>query len=383
MDILQPAFRAMKPETIQLLSSAGVFGPAVIVPLILQDSFGATKDIIGFIAGGFAGAGFVSSYIFGRASDLYGRRIILLAGLMLTGVAILIQAGSLFLGGLAGFSAARILIGFCSGIFPAALLAFAYESKSKMGKFSAWGAAGWGVGNLAVGLFGAFYEGAYIFCAAIVFASYAIALTLPFPKEVRMQVPLFPAALIKRNAPVYVSMLIRHTGANMIWVTYPLFLASIGADVEWIGIIYAVNAFGQFFVMNYLDRYDPAMLVAVGLGSSAVTFFTFLLARSYWEIIPCQILLAASWGCLYVGSLRYVMDKNKEKATATGILSSVMSISGIAGPVLGGVAATALDFKGTITVASAMSVVALAIFLYELRRSGEFYRIRARSKAGP
>jgi predicted MFS family arabinose efflux permease len=77
------------------------------------------------------------------------------------------------------------------------------------------------------------------------------------------------------------------------------------------------------------------------------------------------------------------MDKNKEKATATGILSSVMSISGIAGPVLGGVAATALDFKGTITVASAMSVVALAIFLYELRRSGEFYRIRARSKAGP
>lgn len=370
----------MKPEAIQLLSNAGLFGPVVIVPVILQDDFGATTDLIGFIAGAFAAMGFISSYLFGRASDVHGRRRILLLGLILSAFATLAQAASLYWGGLAFFSVMRVLLGFCGGIFPAALLAYAYDAKGKMGKFSAWGAAGWGVGNLSVGLFGTFYEAAYLYCAAIMFVSYAIALRLPFTKEVAMEVPFFPAALIKKNAFVYSAMLIRHTGANMIWVTYPLFLASIGADPTWIGIIYAVNAFGQFFVMNFLDSYDPALLVAVGLGSSAATFFTFTLVGSYWQIIPAQILLATAWGCLYVGSLRYVMDRNKEKATVTGLLSSTMSVSGILGPVIGGIAATAYGFQGTIGIATAMSIVALAIFMYDLVKSGELYRMKVRSR---
>lgn len=369
----------MKPEAIQLLSNAGLFGPAVIFPIILQNEFGASKSTIGLVAGGFAAAGFISSYLFGRASDIHGKRMVLLLGLLLSAVATVAQAASLLWGGLPVVAGVRILVGFSSGMFPAALMAYAYEAKGKMGKFSAWGAAGWGIGNLCVGMFGVFYEGAYIYSAGLLFVSYAIALRLPFVKEARMSVPLFPAALIKRNAPVYSAMLIRHTGANMIWVTYPLFLVSIGADIEWIGIIYAVNAFGQFFIMNYLDRYDPAWLVAVGLAMSGATFYMFLLASNYWEIVPSQVALALAWSCLYVGSVRYVLDRNKEKATAAGILSSVTNISGVVGPVLGGLAAALLDFKGTIAIATMMSFIAFGIFVYELRRSGELYRLRPRS----
>ena len=371
----------MKAPAIQLLSNVGLFGPVIIVPKILADDFGASKELIGVIAGGVAAAGFLSSYIFGRASDVYGRRAVLLLGLILSGLATLLQIVSLLWGGIEFFATVRILIGFCSGIFPAALLAYAYDTRAgRMGKFSAFGSAGWGVGNLAVGLFGVFYEGAYLFCALILFASFAIALYLPFSRELKMEVPFFPVGLIKKNASVYSAMLIRHTGANMIWVTYPLFLESIGADVEWIGVIYAVNAFGQTFFMLFLDRYDPTLLVVVGLVSSALTFYTFTLAGSYWEIIPSQVLLAAAWSCLYVGSLRYVMDRNKEKATVTGLLSSTMSLSGMIGPVLGGIAATAFGFKGTIGIATVMSLVALVIFLQELRRSGELYRLRGNSQ---
>jgi len=372
----------VKPEAIQLLSNAGVFGPVVIVPLILQKELHASNEMIGLIAGGFAAAGFISSYIFGRGSDVYGRRNILLAGLFLSGVATLLQAVTIVSGGLAIFAGARILMGFCSGMFPAALLAYAYDTKGKMGAFSAWGALGWAFGNYIVTVFVA-YEQAYLLCAIILFASFAVALNLPFKTDTRMQVPMFPKALIRRNAPVYASMLIRHTGANMIWVTYPLFLTGIGATPQWIGIIYGVNSVGQFiFMMFLMDKYDPSLLVAVGLGSSAVTFFTFTLAGSYWEIIPSQIMLAFAWASLYVGSLRYVMDKNKEKATASGLLSSTMSISGIVGPVMGGIAATAFDFKGTIAIATGMSIVALAIFIYDLKRSGELYRLKLPSR-GP
>ena len=369
----------MKPEAIQLLSNAGMYGPAVIFPLILQDEFGASKSTIGLIAGGFAAAGFISSYMFGRASDIHGKRKVLLLGLILSGLATVIQAASILWGGLPVVAVVRILVGFTSGMFPAALMAYAYEARSKMGKFSAWGAAGWGVGNLSVGLFGIFYEGAYLYCAGLLFLSYAIALKLPLMKETKMLVPLFPADLIKRNAPVYSAMLIRHTGASMIWVTYPLFLASIGADIGWIGMIYAVNAFGQFFIMNYLDKYDPASLVAIGLAMSGATFYMFLLASNFWEIIPSQVALALAWSCLYVGSVRYVLDSNKEKATAAGILSSVTSISGVVGPVLGGLAVTLLDFKGTIAIATVMSFIAFAIFVNELRKTGELYRLRPRS----
>jgi len=374
----------MKAPAIQLLSNVGLFGPIIIVPKILTDEFGASKELIGMIAGGVAAAGFLSSYLFGRATDVYGRRSILLLGLMLSGLATVLQTVSLVWGGLEFFATVRILIGFCSGIFPAALLAYAYDTRAgRMGKFSAFGSAGWGFGNLAVGMFGMMYEEAYLFCAAILFLSFAIAMFLPFSKEVRMEVPFVPVAIIKKNASVYSAMLIRHTGANMIWVTYPLFLESIGADIEWIGVIYAVNAFGQSFFMLFLDRYDPSLLIAVGLVGSALTFFTFTLASSYWEIIPSQVLLAAAWSCLYVGSLRYVMDRNKEKATVTGLLSSTMSISGMIGPVLGGVAATAFGFKGTISIATAMSVIALCIFTYELKKSGELYRLRVRSRVTP
>jgi len=366
----------VKPEAIQLLYGTGLFGPVIVVPVILEQEFGASTTLIGLIGGAFAAAGFVSSYWFGRGSDVYGRRMILVLGLFLSAASLLVQAVTVVWGGLVAFSAVRIITGFCSGMFPAALLAYAHDAKSKMGRFSSFAAAGWGMGNLTVGLFGAFYEGAFIYSSAVVFASFAIALTLPFPREVRMEVPLFPVDLIKKNASVYLAMLIRHTGANMIWVTYPLFLSSIGADIAWIGGIYAVNAFGQFFVMNLIDKYDPALLVAVGLGASSVTFYAFTLVGSFYEIIPAQLLLAASWGCLYVGSVRYVMDRNREKATATGILSSVMSISGITGPVLGGVAAASLGFKGSIGIATAMAALAFALFLYELKASGELYRLR-------
>ena len=374
--------RAMKPQAIQLLSNVGLFGPVVLVPIILQDEFGASKDLIGLVAGGFAAAGFASSYIFGRASDVYGRRIVLLTGLLLSGIATILQAVSLRYGGVELFVTVRVLIGFCSGMFPAALIAYVYDARGKIGRFSAFGSAGWGIGNLVLGVFGdrLLYEEGYIFCAGVIFLSYAIAMTLPFAKEVKLEVPFFPAALIRKNAPIYLAMLIRHTGANMIWVTYPLFLAALGAPPIWIGVIYSVNAFGQVFFMFFLDRPDPSLLVAVGLGSSALTFFTFTLAGSYWEIIPSQLLLAFAWACMYVGCLRYVMDRNAEKATVSGILSSTMSISGITGPVLGGIAATAFGFKGTIWIATAMSVVAFLIFLYDLKQSGELYRLRVRSR---
>ena len=370
----------MRPEAIQLLSSAGTFGPIILVPLILAEDFGASKGFIGIVVGVFAAASFLSSYACGRAADLYGRRIILLLGLGLSTVITLMHIVTLWLDSLPLFVAARILLGFSAGMFPAALLAYAYEADSKMGKFSSWGAAGWGLGSLGIGMFGALYDWAFVYCVAILALSFALALTLPFPRERRMHVPRFPVRIIRENAPVYTAMLVRHTGANMIWVTYPLFLVSIGGNEALVGIIYAVNAFSQFFIMNFIDRFDPPLLVAFGIAASSVTFIVFAFTNHYWEIIPAQVLLACSWSSLYVGSLRYVMDKSAEKATATGLLAGTMSISGIVGPLVGGFTAAAIGFRGTMLVAAGMAVAAMVVFIYELLKTGELYRLTRSSR---
>jgi MFS family permease len=366
----------MRPQIIQLLSSAGSFGPIILVPIILVEDFEASKGFIGIVVGIFAAASFFSSYACGRAADIYGRRVILLLGLSLSGVVTLLHIVTLWMDSVLLFVLVRMLLGFSAGMFPAALLAYAYETNNKMGKFSSWGAAGWGLGSLGIGMFGTLYDWAFVYCAIILFVSFGVALTLPFPKERRIHVPKFPVALIRKNAAVYASMLIRHTGANMIWVTYPLFLISIGADGAMIGLVYAVNAFSQFFIMNFIDRFEPPLLVAFGIGASSVTFALFAMTNHYWEIIPAQVLLASSWACLYVGSLRYVMEKSEEKATATGLLAGSMSLSGIIGPLLGGFTAAAIGFRGAMLVASAMAIVALAVFMYELAASGEIYRLK-------
>ena len=373
----------MRPQAIQFLSGAGTFGPVILIPVILADDFGASNTVIGVIVGAFAAAGLLANYAFGRASDIYGRRAVLLVGLYLSGIVTLLQVTTLWSDSILMFATVRVLLGFCAGIFPSALLAYAYEIKTKMGRFSAWGAAGWGIGNLSVGFFGILYEWAFLYCSVILFVSFGIALTLPFRKEKRIAVPRFPKKLIKRNAPIYLSMLVRHTGANMIWVTYPLFLMTIAADETLVGVIYAINAFSQFTIMNFIDRYEPSMLVAFGLAASAVTFLVFSMMGSYWEIIPAQVLLASSWACMYVGSLRYVMDKNEEKATATGILASTMSISGILGPILGGLAATVTGFRGAMVIASLLAAVGLALFFYEMKAAGELYRLRTSSRRIP
>ncbi|MDH3366017.1 MAG: MFS transporter [Thermoplasmata archaeon] len=366
----------MRPQVIQLLSSAGTFGPIILVPIILAEDFGASKGFIGIVVGVFAAASFFSSYACGRAADIYGRRVIMLLGLSLSGVVTLLHIATLWLDSVLLFVLVRVLLGFAAGMFPAALLAYAYETNNKMGKFSSWGAAGWGLGSLGIGMFGTLYDWAFLYCAIILFASFGVALTLPFPRERRIHVPRFPVALIRKNVAVYASMLIRHTGANMIWVTYPLFLMSIGAEGVMIGAVYAVNAFSQFFIMNYIDRFNPSLLVAFGIGASAVTFALFAMTTHYWEIIPAQVLLASSWACLYVGSLRYVMEKSDEKATATGLLAGSMSLSGIIGPLIGGFTAAIIGFRGAMLVASGMAILALAVFLYELVASGEIYRLK-------
>lgn len=353
----------MKASTVQFFSSAALSSASLLIPNLAEDVFGANTGDIGVIVASYSAALLVSSYYFGRYSDVHGRRFVLKAGLLLSAAALLLQVMA---SGTWSLMLARILVGLCAGMYPSALIAYVYDSDRKVGKFSSIGSLGFGFGVFFAGLIG-IYNGIFIFSSVVMFIAFLVSLFLPFGKETHQKVSLFPKEVLKRNFPIYLSIMFRHTGANMIWVIYSLYLASLGADPLFIGAIYAVNAFGQFVFMQFCDRYRSNPLILVGFVMSILTFPSYTLATVYWQIIPAQIMIALAWSTLYVGSIKYVMERNEEKGTAAGLLQSFLSVSAILGALLGGAAAEVFGFHGCMYMATVIALAGLIIFLWSDR----------------
>ena len=110
-------------------------------------------------------------------------------------------------------------------------------------------------------------------------------------------------------------------------------------------------------------------LMIWGLILSIITFISFTFCETIWQLLPTQILLGAAWAFLYVGSIKFLMSRNQERATATGLLNSVMNMSSIGGAVLGGFVAGWFGYYATMYLAATASLVALIIFLVLIRHN--------------
>jgi len=355
-------------QSIQMLTNAGGFASSLFVPLWAKTQMGASDYTVGIIVSLFAAATFLSQYLFGRAADIYGKRLFLLAGLVISAIAVPLQA---FSRDPFQLSVARVMVGFAAGIYPPALLAYVYISKQKMGRSVSFGSLGWGVGTFVAGAFAAYWQ---VFLASgIMFAlSFFIALTLPPIKERRLSVPFFPKQIIKKNLPIYGALLIRHTGASAIWATLPIYLFQIGADNFQIGVVYAANALTQFAVMYNLDRVPSTRAFFTGLLLSSVTFVAYALASNIWLMIIPQMMIAFSWSFMYVGALKFVAERNVEVATSTGLVGATIALSGIVGPLLGGFVAHAFgNYTAMMYLATVMTIISTAIFALQLRKGVE------------
>jgi MFS family permease len=356
----------MRIQSIQMLTNAGTFASSLFVPILLRRQMGASDFTVGLIVSLFGAAAFLSQYVFGRAADNRGKRLFLLAGLVLSGVAVPLQA-------LASdpmqMAVARFMVGFAGGIFPPALLAYTYISRQQMGKSVSFGSLGWGVGTFFAGVLAAYWQ-VFLASGIMFFLSFLIALGLPSLKDETLHnVPLFPKAIIKKNLPIYSALLIRHTGASAIWATLPIYISLMGASNFDIGIIYAFNALTQFAVMYNLDRMDSGKAFMAGLVLSAVTFVAYGLVESthnFWYFIVPQVMIAFSWSFMYVGALKFVAERNVEVATSTGHIGAVIALAGISGPLIGGlVSGLAKNYTTMMFFSAGITVVAIGIFFFQ------------------
>ncbi len=357
-ELVQP-----RPRDINFLTNAAASAAGLFIPIYALE-VGATLDEVGFIVAAYNAFIVFASILYGRAADERGVRRILRAGLLLSALACLTQpfANTPLL-----LLASRSLLGFCAGMYPAALLAYAKTADSLMGKFSSWGSLGWALGNGLAGAVGQLAPGVFWQVFALAsgawFLSFFLSTAAPAEAAGRIHVPLFPRKVLRRNIPVYAMMFIRHTGANIVWGIYPIYLAVVlHLNLLEIGLINGFNPLVQFFVMQGIDRYPSRSLIVAGLVGSFATFVLFLVAKDFWSMFLTQIVLGFSWATMYVGSLKFITEANAETATAGGWFNSVTSLSSIVGPILGGFIAT-MGYDLTFDVAAAMALVALGVFV--------------------
>lgn len=352
---------------IQFLSNSALFASMLFIPVLAGD-FGASDMQVGLIVASYSLALFSSNYMFGRLADIHGKRLFLHIGLYLSGVACLVQIMGRDVYTLA---MARILVGFCAGIYSSALLAKAYLLRERaIGKFTSFGSFGWAFGILVAAVLTMYWQ-IFLFSSLMLFVSFAFSLAVTFRDDITIAVPLFPRDVIRRSLPAYLTILIRHTGACTVWVIFPLYLhVNLGASLREIGILYALNPLGQFITMQFTDRYASSKLISFGLFLSIVSFIGLAVVSTFWLVVIPWVILSVGWGCLYVGSLKFVMERNIEKATSTGLLSSTLNMSSIMGALIGGAVAWQFGRVANIMLAAIMCTSALFLF-YILVKAGD------------
>lgn len=136
---------------------------------------------------------------------------------------------------------------------------------------------------------------------------------------------------------------------------FPIFLArELGAGDLAIGAIYATNAMTQFVFMNKFGKRMQAnsfQSIEIGAALSAAVFIAYFATQSYFQVFPVQVMLGISWSTLYMGSLLFLLGRNKEKASSSALLESTISVGAIVGPLVGGFVAEMFGIRAVLLFA--------------------------------
>jgi MFS family permease len=357
---------SIRLAAISFLFSFSVESSSIFLPLY-ANSRGASTFQVGLIGSSYGMAYFVSSFIFGRQSDRHGRLLFVRLGLALGVGAYVLQMAAT---DPVTLLAIRAFVGFCLGISSAAIMAYVYEAEGQVGRFASYGSLGWLLGAVAAAVAAAATGAArssatYYALFAVSGAASALAFLLSFSlKEERnksLHVPFFPLSLFRDNGRVYVPFFLRCLGSSAVWAVFPLFLVSIHASKLWVALLDAINMGLQFVFMRYVERFNSAKVLAVGLIASVAVFASYGFATHYLQLIPFQVLLAISWSCLWVGSLSFLMGRSVERGTAAGLLYSMTYLSAGFGPLIGGLLADRWDFPVLMFAASGVTFLGLVL----------------------
>jgi MFS family permease len=328
----------------------------IFIPLLGAQLGGSDIDV-GIIGAAYGIAFLCSSLFSGWKSDHVGRLLFVRWGLLISSIAFAVQ---LLASSVPILIFVRAFVGFSMGISTAAIIAYAFESGSNMGKYSSYGSLGWIFGAVASALVGdikLLFWLSFLICLIAFF----ISLTFPNMPSNSFSAPPNMWHVIKRDSRVYLAVFLRHLGASAVWIIFPLYLASIGLDNFWIGLLWGVNFAVQFVVMRHLERFSEFKMFFYGQLISLFVFIAYAFVSDRFYLIIVQVFMGVAWSCLYVGALLIVLRSGEERGTAGGIFQSTINLCNAVGPLLGGLIAQGWGYRGVMFFAAALCLGGLFV----------------------
>jgi MFS family permease len=392
----------LKLALVSMLANYSMETSLIFMPLHAA-GIGASDLVVGLVGTAYGLSYFLSSLFFGKLSDLRGRTPLVRAGLLLLAASYLSQV---FAPSPAWLILTRLAVGFSMGVTSGPLMAYVYERDGAVGRFASVGSLGWLLGALtavlvprpeALFVASACASGAALFVALLLdegpgsparaagevealgppdhrpgsparAAGEVEALGLPGARTAPATGAVAGAhdvstgRVLRANLPVYLAFLLRHAGATAIWSIFPLYLAQLGASRQWIAAMDCINVGGQAIAMRFVDRFDPARMLLLGLHLSTAIFGVYAVATHYLQLVPVQIVLSVAWSCLLVGAMSLLMRRSRDRGTASGLLYSTNSLATAAGPLLGGAVSQATgSYAAVMVAASALSAAGWAV----------------------
>jgi len=331
-------------------------GFGIVLPILplWAEEFGASPTQIGLLTASYAVAQLLFAPLWGRLSDRYGRRPVILASLAGSAVAALLigLAGTLLL-----LFLARVLQGVAGASYAAAQayvadVTTARERARGMGLIGAAFGLGFILGPAIGAVFSAVDDRLPFFVAAGLAALNLAIAYRRLPESLR---PGAQRAPTPRLEVVRRALSSRELGP-LVWLsfvatfafvametTFALFgerrfdygAVEIGALFTFIGVMAAVAQ--GLLVGRLAERFGEVRVMIAGLAGTAVGLLLVAVSESLWVLLPGLAVLAVGSGLVFAATTALISltAGEGEQGTVLGLTASVGGAARIAGPVIG------------------------------------------------
>lgn len=344
---------------------SGVAIVYVFMPILAQS---LTTNIfeVGVTIASFFFAQILASIYFGRISDKSGKRLLFIR------IGFIACAATFGLHYIATDSASLLIVrlgaGVAAGMTVPAMLAYTYESgkdKSKVASIISFHALGWLAGIVAAGITNN-EKTIFLISAGLFIIGLALSARLPNHTSTETTHIGATRSVIAKNKFLFLSLLLRHTGATAVWTILPLVLTeTFGAKLYEVSIVYVANTGMAFVMMNMMAGKITMQNVTkfkIGVGLTTFVFIGLALIQDWWMAIPAMALVGVTWAFLYIGGSIHLMENNP-RSTSTGIFNSTIAIANVAGPLIAGTIGFYYNSVSVMYFAIVMCMVAFAVSL--------------------
>lgn len=348
-----------------LLSPLGIVFTTVVIDLVgfgmvlpilplWAEEFGASPTEIGLLTASYAVAQIVFAPLWGRLSDRYGRRPVILVSLAGSAIAALMIG---LAGALVVLWLARVLQGVAGASYAAAQayvadVTTARERARGMGLIG----AAFGLGFILGPAFGAVFSAVdarlpFFVAAGLAAVNLAIAFRR-LPESLR---PGAPRAQAPRLDVLRRALASRELGP-LVWLSFVATFAFVGMEATFalfgerrfdygateiaglfafIGVMAAVAQ--GLLVGRLAERFGEGRVMIAGLVGTAAGLLLVAVSESLWALLPGLAVLAVGSGLVFAATTALISlaAGESEQGSVLGLTASVGGAARIAGPVIG------------------------------------------------